>query len=194
MSAFFFFCPLSPHLFLCSTLQTLSPRPQTILKQLFVHLMPFLARFLSVYVCARTPTHLQQSVPRWPSHSQGDGWVMTMDCFIIPPPADWQGAYTQVPFNRRKAEGNAATRGHIFGVPVTYVSKQTRACPYRVEKVFAASRIAVFFFFFSPSVLSCDSSKDLSQTWRHNNPFPVINSDHHHWSDCPGWQSRDADQ
>lgn len=188
-----FFCPLSPHLFLCSTLRPLFPRPQTILKQVFVHLMPFLAVFLSVHVRAHTPTHLQQSVPRWPTHTQGDGWVMTMDCFIIPPPTDWQGAYTELPFNRLKAERRKGTPPHTgtsSAFPSRVFQNKQAFTLIELQKVFATSRIAVIFF----SVLSCSTSKDLSQTWRHDNPFPVISSDHHHRSDCPSWHSRDADQ
>lgn len=102
------------------TRQTTSPCPIPSSNKPFVQLMPLLAAFLYTHKL----THLQQSVPWWPAHTEGDGWVMTMDYFIIPPLTGWQGAYMVLPltsWTQGGQKGGNAAKARLR-VAVTYVS------------------------------------------------------------------------
>lgn len=76
--------------------------------------MPSLAAFLHTH----SLTHLQLSGPWRPVHTKGDGWVMTMDYFIIPPLTGWWGAYTRLPLTSWM-EGGQCQREETLPVLMT---------------------------------------------------------------------------
>lgn len=130
--------------------RTPSPCPIPSSNRPFVELMPLLAAFLHTHKL----THLQQSVPWWPAHTEGDGWVMTMDYFIIPPLTGWQGAYMALPFNKLNAR-RAKGRKHCQGPAPC----RRHVCFTRVFTFLMKFRCGLFHSF--PMRDICDRSKDL---------------------------------